>query len=66
VPNEKFGSSYADTFIACFNWAVEADKSKLVCANGLEWLVRDGSHTSWPTADCSTFLDATRRQWNEW
>jgi hypothetical protein len=66
VPDEKFGNTYEDTFVECFNWAVNADVSKLVCAHELHWLVRDGSRTSWPRADYSTFLDAARQLWNQW
>ncbi len=66
VPINKFGRTYTSTFVECFNWAMSADKSKLVCANELHWLVRDGSHTSWPPANYSKFLDATRQLWNQW
>jgi hypothetical protein len=66
VPDEKFGNTYEDIFVECFNWAVNADVSKLVCATELHWLVRDGSRTSWPRADYSTFVDAARQLWNQW
>jgi hypothetical protein len=66
VPHEKFGNAYENTFVECFNWAFNADVSKLVCANGLHWLVRDGSRTSWPPVNYSEFLDAARQLWNQW
>jgi len=34
VPNDKFGTSYGDTFVAAMNWILEADRKKFVCANG--------------------------------
>ncbi|MGY2930562.1 hypothetical protein ACVWZ6_000164 [Bradyrhizobium sp. GM6.1] len=33
VPADKFGSSYQDTFTKCYNWIVQTDSTKLVCAN---------------------------------
>lgn len=67
VPNGKFGKSYDDTFVGCFNWIVsEADETKLTCANQLHWLVRDGQATSWPTANFAAFKDKLRDLWNNW
>ncbi len=66
VPNAMFGVSFDDTVINCFNWITKADRSKLVCANELQWLVRDGSATAWPTADCGLFLNLVRDYWNQW
>ena len=65
VPNEKFGTSYNDTFVNTFNWIQrDADKSKLVCANEQYYLVFDNSHTSWPKANCELFLNAAIAYWN--
>lgn len=66
VPEDKFGNTYSDTFVECFDWAVNTDVSKLVCANELHWLVRDGSHTSWPPANYLKFLGGARQMWNQW
>lgn len=63
VPPENFGISYQDTFVNCFNWIVNAKASELVCANHMEWLVRDGSHTSWPVANFNTYLNAAAEHW---
>ena len=57
VPNEHFAGTYDDIFIACFNWIFLAERDKLVCANGLHWLVREGVRTSWPSANMTKFLD---------
>src|SRR2546425_1827899 len=67
VPKERFG----DTFEACFantiNWIQhEADKSKLVCANEQYYLLRDNTPTSWPQANCETYLQAAIDLWNDW
>jgi hypothetical protein len=66
VPNDKFGVSFDNTVVNCFNWIVNADHSKFVCANELQWLVRDASHTSWSTANCSLFLRSVGDFWNQW
>ena len=66
VPDGKFGKSYSDIFVACFNWIAEADDTKLTCANQLHWLVRDGQSTSWPTANFATFKSKLRDFWNNW
>jgi hypothetical protein len=35
VPNDKFTGDYQDMWVACFNWIVAADETKLACANDL-------------------------------
>jgi hypothetical protein len=64
VPNANFGGSFEDTFVACFNWLADANKGEFVCANGLQWLVRDNTPTSWPAQNCEAFLNAARDLWN--
>jgi hypothetical protein len=67
VPNDLFGGHYGDTFVRCFNWVKNhPDPSKLECANGLEWLVRDGRQTSWPSANFETYKIAAASFWNNW
>src|SRR5262249_7394272 len=66
VPSHKFGRSYQDTVVGCYDWIIEADRTQLTCANGLHWLVRDNERTSWPTANCQTYLDAVRTFWKNW
>jgi hypothetical protein len=48
VPNEKFGTSYGDTFVAAMNWLInqEAPRDKLVCANEQYYLVRDSAQSA--------------------
>lgn len=66
VPNDKFGVSYGDTFVAAINWIFQADRSTFVCANKLHYLVRDSVATCWAIEDCNKFLDALAALWNEW
>lgn len=66
VPNGKFGSSYGDSFVGAFNWILEADRTKLLCANERYYLVRDASNVCWACADCECFLNAAKNLWNNW
>lgn len=67
VPSEKFYSDYETCFVNAFNWInSEADKNQLICANEQHYLLRDGYATCWPTANCESFLDATRELWISW
>jgi len=67
VPNDKFGISYADSFVNAINWIQsEADKNKLVCANEQYYLLRSGEPTCWEPADAQAFIDASIDLWNTW
>lgn len=66
VPTNCFGTSYADSFIATFNYLVNADRSAFKCANGIHPLLDGISHISWSTAGCQAYLDALRNLWNGW
>lgn len=67
VPNDKFGSSYTDSFINAINWIQsEADKGKLVCANEQYYLLRSGTPTCWEGADAEAFINAAINLWNTW
>jgi hypothetical protein len=63
VPNDKFSGTYQETWINCFNHIVTADREKLVCANYMHWLVRDGSPTSWPVANFNSFTAELKKYW---
>jgi hypothetical protein len=63
VPNEKFGGTYQQTWIDCFNHIVTADRDNLVRANHMHWLVRDNSPTSWPVANLNAFTAALKKYW---
>lgn len=65
VPNDKFGRTFDDTFVATFNYIVNANRSEFLCANGIHRLLGN-SHVAWPSASCQAYLDALRRLWNDW
>lgn len=67
VPNNKLMSRYGDCVVNTLNWyRQEANKVDLVCANEQYYLLRDGSHTCWPQANCDAFVEAAVELWNEW
>jgi hypothetical protein len=66
VPVDRFGGTYADTFVAVYNYLVNTDRSTFRCANGIHLLLQAGSHVSWPPAHCETFLNALRALWSHW
>ncbi len=66
VPNDKFGSNYADTVFNALNWIQHADKTQFLCANEQYYLLRDWSHTCWEPAKCERFLTAAVGLWNDW
>jgi hypothetical protein len=63
VPNDKFTGDYGDMWVACYNWVVTADVTKLACANDLYWLVRENSSVCWPSANFHTFTAALKKYW---
>ena len=65
VPNDKFGTSYGDTFCNCLNWLVATDRSKLTCANQQYWLLGN-SNVQWSAAKCDQFLNALVTLWKNW
>jgi hypothetical protein len=66
VPDEKFGKTYGDTFVAAMNWLFEADRSVFTCTNKTQELVKDGSPTCWPCANCDIYLNELANYWNNW
>jgi hypothetical protein len=66
VPNDKFGTSYGNTFVAAVNWILTADRTKFVTPSGQHYLARDGAPGCWPCSNCNTFIDEIVKLWNEW
>lgn len=64
VPNDKFGSSYANTFCHCINWLMSTDRSKFKCANEQYWLFGN-SNVQWQSQKCDQFLNALVALWNK-
>lgn len=65
VPNDKFGKSYGDTFVAAINWILVADRTQFVTPSGQHYLLRDNAAECWPCANCNAFLDGVVKLWNE-
>ena len=63
VPNDKFSGDYVDMWVACFNWLVTADTTKLMTGSCLHWLIRDNSNVCWPTTNFNTFTRALKNYW---
>ena len=59
VPDVSFSGSYVHTAKSALIWLNQCDASKLVCANGLHWLIRDGASECWNDKDYRTFLRST-------
>jgi len=67
VPPEKFVTSYQSSFVNAFTWIQEeAIKKDLVCANEQYYLLRDGFHTCWPTANGEEFISSVIELWDQW
>jgi hypothetical protein len=66
VPNDRFGTSYEDTFVNAYNWIINADSTRLVCANERYYLLRDGNQVTWPIANGDAFLRQLGSFWKDW
>ena len=66
VPEDKFGGSYADSFVECIKWIQQADRAKFVCANEQYKLLWEDSPVTWRTDKCDEFLKALVKLWNDW
>jgi hypothetical protein len=62
VPNDKFGTSYEDTFVNAFNFLSSADRSNFKCANGINMLLGTTAVT-WRSENCVTYLEALKALW---
>jgi hypothetical protein len=65
VPNDKFGSSYGDTFCNALNWLRKTERSKLLCPNRQYWLLGN-SNVQWTVEKYDQFLSALAAFWNNW
>lgn len=66
VPDDKFGKSYGNTFVAAMNWILQAEHKGFVCANRESYLVRDSVATCWPCNNCNAFVRSVVALWNDW
>ena len=57
VPNDLFGKSYSDTFVKAINWINNCpDRSKLVCANDMYYLLHPTSPVTWRSENVRNIL----------
>jgi hypothetical protein len=66
APPNMFNTDWQTAIAGCLSWAVQTDKTQLLSASRMHWLVRDKQETSWPTADCEAFLNAAVDLWSNW
>jgi hypothetical protein len=66
VPNDKFGKSYADTFVNAINWIDSVDKTKFVCANEQYYLLRKDALVCWDPDKGEEFIKSLINLWNNW
>lgn len=65
VPKEMFGKNYGDSFVNCFNWIWNADRTKFLCANREYVLLNGPANVTWSAANCDAFLNALRTLWTD-
>jgi hypothetical protein len=66
VTNGEFSSNYQETFLASMIWLEKSDHSKLKCANGYHWLVRDGHQVCWNQGDFVSFRAGALQFWQDY
>ena len=66
APNNLYGRTFSETFVQCISWIGAQNRGNFMCANGIHWLLRDDSPTSWNAADCNAFLRELANFWSNW
>lgn len=66
APDDRFGTSYGNSFVKSIEWIQGADRSQFVCANEQYYLLREGSPVTWRASQCDQFLAAAVALWNQW
>lgn len=66
APNGCFGKTYEDSFASCYNWISQADRSPFVCANEQYYLLGTDPHVTWRADNCTKYMDALKKFWDEW
>lgn len=64
VPENRYTYSYQDTLIGAVRWLVDSDKTRLVCANNIHWLLREGHSVCWSQASFDRFIASFNSYWN--
>ena len=65
APNDKFSSDYSESFIDCYNWILQANRTKFVTPSRQHYLIGDFQVT-WPAQNCDKFLAELKTLWNNW
>jgi len=65
VPDEKFGSSYQDTFCDVVNWLVKADTENFVC-NNEQLLLFGNTPEQWSRDEANRLIQKLIELWNNW
>lgn len=65
VPPQLFGTTYAATMYQCLDHLYRTDRSQFTCAHGQYPLLDGLVDVTWNAADCSTYINAMIRLWNE-
>lgn len=63
VPNQLFVELRAATFSNYINWLNTCDQTKLICASGRYYLLRNGHPVCWNQKDFDTFRKAAVSYW---
>jgi hypothetical protein len=65
IPDEKFGSSYQDTFCDVVNWLVKVDFDDFVCQNG-QLLLFGNTPEQWSIDNAKRLTQELIELWNNW
>lgn len=65
VPNHLFGKTYQLTFLEAITWILNQDTTKLECANGQYYLLRD-TNVTWSPEKYNEFMKAVINLWETW
>jgi hypothetical protein len=66
VPNSEFGVNYETTIPKCLNWLSKHNRDLWVCANERYKLIHPTSLVTWRDDQCSAFISAAIKMWNDW
>jgi len=64
VPASVFAGSYVNAIAGAINWVKDSDRSKLLCANEMYYLVNPSSPVTWRAEKLDLYLRATIAFWN--
>lgn len=65
VPTQCFGNTYADSMVKTINWLLEADRTRLTCANEQYPLFDGNPDVTWTTHNGDAFLLGLVGLWND-